>query len=64
MQLGLKFLDGLRNAIGLARVHSFASLLDLFENGGVVEGSFGGNICGLSVEGNVIFLDACDELID
>lgn len=53
----LAHLDGLGNAISLARVDSLAGLLDLLEHGAVVEALVGLDGSGLGVEGDVEFFD-------
>ena len=52
-------LHSLGNAVGFARVDGLAGLLDLLEDGAVVEALFGLDGSGLGVEGDVEFLDAC-----
>ena len=54
-------LHRLRNTIGLARVDGFASLLDLLQNGCVVQVLLGCDGCGLALEGDVEVLDAWEE---
>jgi hypothetical protein len=54
-------LHGLLNAIGLARVDDFASLLDLLQNGCVVQVLLGCDGCGLALKGDVEVLDAWEE---
>jgi len=58
-------LNGLSNAISLARVDGLAGLLDLLEHGGVVEALVGLDGSGLGVEGDVEFFDTCggEELL-
>lgn len=51
-------LDGLRDAVGFARVDRLACLLDLFQDGGIVESGLGGDIGGLGFKRDVVFLDA------
>jgi hypothetical protein len=45
------------DTVSLARVDSLASLLDLLENGGVVDALVGLDGSGLGVEGDVEFFD-------
>jgi hypothetical protein len=54
-------LHRLRNTIGLARVDGLASLLDLLQNGCVVQVLLGCDGCGLALEGDVEVLDAWEE---
>jgi hypothetical protein len=54
-------LHRLRDTIGLARVDSFAGLLDLLQNGCVVQVLLGCDGCGLALEGDVEVLDAWEE---
>jgi hypothetical protein len=54
-------LHRLRNTIGLARVDGFAGLLDLLQNGCVVQVLLGCDGCGLALEGDVEVLDACED---
>lgn len=55
-------LHRLRNTVGLARVDGFASLLDLLQNGCVVQVLLGCDGCGLALEGDVEVLDAIELL--
>ena len=50
----------LGNTIGLAGVDGLAGLLDLLEDGGVVDALVGLDGGGLGVEGDVEFFDACE----
>ena len=56
----LAHLHGLSNAISLAGVDGLAGLLDLLEDGAVVEALFGLDGSGLGVEGDVKFFDTCE----
>ena len=53
-------LDGLGNAIGLTGVDGLACLLDLLEDGAVVEAVVGLDCSGLGFEGDVELLDTCE----
>ena len=56
----LVHLHSLGNAVGLAGVDGLAGLLDLLEDGGVVEALVGLDGSGLGVEGDVEFFDTCE----
>ena len=58
-QTYLRSLDIPGRAIGLTGLDGFAGLLDLLEDSFVGERVFGDDISGLSLEGNVVRLDAC-----
>ena len=51
-------LHRLRNTVGLARVDGFAGLLDLLQDGCVVQALLGCDGCGLALKGDVEVLDA------
>ena len=53
-------LHSLGNAVGFAGVDGLAGLLDLLEDGAVVEALFGLDGSGLGVEGDVEFFDTCE----
>ena len=46
-------------AVGLSRLDDLAGLLDLLEDGVVIEGVFGNDFCRLALERDVVRLDAC-----
>jgi hypothetical protein len=52
-------LDLTLQAVGLARLDLLAGLLDLLEDGLVVERLCGDDFSGLGFEGDVVGLDAC-----
>jgi len=54
-------LHRLRNTVGLARVDGFSGLLDLLQDGSVVQVLLGCDGCGLALEGDVEVLDAWEE---
>lgn len=56
-------LDVPRRAIGLTGLDCLAGLLDLLEDGFVGERVFSDDVGGLVLEGYVVRLDACVELI-
>ena len=58
----LVHLHSLGNAVGLAGVDGLAGLLDLLEDGAVVEALVGLDGSGLGVEGDVELFDTCWEV--